>query len=62
MTHTALPPGKVMYAMGLASLSAVSKYQALQLRCTRHDRLIKYVDVHATGHPVADYSPKTEQY
>ena len=59
MTHTALPPGKVMYVMGLVCLIYAAQRLAHKLRCTRHDLLIKYVDVHAMKHFIADYSPKT---
>ncbi len=59
MTHTAFPPGKVMYVMGLVSQSDVLSKDAYQRRCTRHDLLIKYVDVHAVDNSAADYSPKT---
>lgn len=47
--------------MGLASQSDTLQCFAYQYRCTRHDLLIKYVDVHAVDYSAADYSPKTAQ-
>ena len=47
--------------MGLVSQSHASSQDAHKLWCTRHDRLIKYVDVYAMDDSTADYSPKTER-
>jgi len=46
--------------MSWVSSAKVMRYQTLRsIRCTRHDLLIKYVDVHAMDVSIADYSPKT---
>ncbi len=43
--------------MGLVSQS--DAHLRILFWCTRHDLLIKYVDVHAVDDSAADYSPKT---